>query len=291
MQQRIITGVCLIILVLSCMFIIPSSIPMFILMLLIAGFAGYEWYQLMPEQAKQRQNARKPAKKTDAILYGVIVAWISALPIIVLMAMGGIAFSVMKFALIASSIFWLVSIYWTLNYPKEYQQWYNKSLYAIGCVLIASAVFSMFFLWRMSAEYLLYVFLLVWGADSGAYFVGRQFGQTQLAPKVSPNKTVEGLVGGIITTLLIMIAIMLCSSIKMDMKYWVVFLIIAMITVLYSVQGDLFESMLKRRADVKDSGTILPGHGGVLDRVDSLLAATPIFLLGLYVLELLGVAI
>lgn len=291
MQQRIITGVILMIAVLACMFI-PSRLPMFILMLLIAGFAGYEWYQLMPEQAKQRQqSSRKPVKKNDAILYGVIVAWVSAMPLVVLIAMGGVAFSVMKYVLLASCIFWLVSVYWTFNFPKLHQQWYNKNLYVIGCILIASATFAMYFLWRMSAEYLLYVFLLVWGADSGAYFVGRKFGETQLAPKVSPNKTVEGLIGGIITTLLIMIGIMLCSSIQMEMKYWAVFLVIAILTVFASVQGDLFESMLKRRADVKDSGTILPGHGGVLDRVDSLLSATPVFLLGLYLLELMGASI
>lgn len=293
MQQRIITGAILILVVLACMFI-PSRVPMFVLMLLIAGVAGHEWYKLMPNQISSNQRFRdkrnsKPAKESDAILYSIIVAWVSALPLIVLIAMGGIAFTIMKYVLMVSCVFCCISLYWTLNFPQEYRQWYNSSLYVIGCVLIASAVFSIFFLWRMSVEYLLYVLLLVCGVDSGSYFIGRKFGETPLVEKVSPKKTLEGLIGGIVTALLIMMGIMLFSSIDMDMKYWVFFILVSILTVFASVQGDLFESMLKRIADVKDSGSILPGHGGVLDRVDSLLFAAPVFLLGLYVLQLLGV--
>lgn len=303
MQQRIITGVCLIILVLSCMFLIPvvlpkfAMIPMFILMLAIAGIAGFEWYRLMP--AKDDSSRRRPSrqrqprevKQSDAILYGVIVAWVSALPLAcVWLIGGGTVFAVMKYILLICVLFWCVTVYWMLNYPKE-QDWYNQSLYVSGCILIASAVFSMFFLWNMSKEYLLYVFLLVWGADTGAYFVGRQFGQNKLCPEVSPNKTVEGLIGGVITTVIIMLLIVAFGSIQMSLGQWAIFIVIAILTVFASIQGDLFESMIKRSAGIKDSGTILPGHGGVLDRVDSLLSATPVFLLGLYVLELLGVAV
>ena len=134
----------------------------------------------------------------------------------------------------------------------------------------------------------MYLFLLVWGADSGAYFIGRKFGNKKLAPKVSPNKSVEGLYGGIVTSMLIVITVTLLY-LNISIPELLLFLILSVLTVFSSVLGDLFESMIKRRAGIKDSGRILPGHGGVLDRIDSLLAAAPIFAAGMYVLKLIGV--
>lgn len=290
MKQRIITAIWLIVLVLGCMFALPSAIPMAILMLVLAGMAGYEWYKLMPASPKNAQNSPQK-QKNDAILYGVIIAWLAGLPIATTFFTLNYTFMVMKYILILVSAFWAFSVYWVLQYPRLDEQWYNTLLYSVGCILISSASFAMFFLWKMSPEYLLYMFLLVWGADSGAYFIGRKFGKTKLSPQVSPNKSVEGLIGGIFTTILMMIVIVAFGSLTMSVGQWIVFLIIAILTVMASVQGDLFESMIKRRAGIKDSGTILPGHGGVLDRVDSLLAAAPIFLLGLYLLDWLGVAV
>ena len=134
----------------------------------------------------------------------------------------------------------------------------------------------------------MYLFLLVWGADSGAYFVGRKFGKNKLAPNVSPNKSVEGLYGGIATTIIIMFVVQY-FYLNLTALQLILFLILSLITVFASVLGDLFESMVKRRAGIKDSGRVLPGHGGVLDRIDSLLAAAPVFAAGIYVLKLIGV--
>jgi phosphatidate cytidylyltransferase len=117
-------------------------------------------------------------------------------------------------------------------------------------------------------------------ADSGAYFAGRAFGRHKLAPKVSPAKTLEGLAGGLLLTSALSIGV--ACSLKLSVGAWCGFVGLSMLTVLASVHGDLVESMLKRRAGIKDSGTILPGHGGVLDRIDSLLSATPIFALGFW---------
>ena len=127
-------------------------------------------------------------------------------------------------------------------------------------------------------EILLYLLSLVWVADIGAYFSGRRFGRHKLAPAISPGKTREGVIGGLMANLLWMLLIYQFSL------GWglalLPFLIIGLATSLISVVGDLFESVLKREAGVKDSGKLLPGHGGVLDRVDSVIAAAPIFISG-----------
>ena len=134
----------------------------------------------------------------------------------------------------------------------------------------------------------MYLFLLVWGADSGAYFVGRKLGRKKLAPDVSPNKSVEGLYGGIFTAAIIVLVVQY-FYLDLTVTQHILFLLLSIVTVFGSVLGDLFESMIKRRAGIKDSGRILPGHGGVLDRIDSLLAAAPIFAAGVYILKLIGV--
>jgi len=128
-------------------------------------------------------------------------------------------------------------------------------------------------------EMLLYLFTLVWIADIGAFFSGRRFGKHKLAPNISPGKTWEGLVGGVIANLIWILAVYLLTA------GWglglMQFLVIGIATSMISVVGDLFESILKREAGVKDSGKLLPGHGGVLDRIDSVIAASPVFVGGL----------
>jgi len=127
---------------------------------------------------------------------------------------------------------------------------------------------------------LLYLLSLVWVADIGAYFSGRKFGKYRLAPGISPGKTWEGAVGGVILNLCWMLIVFQISN-GWGMVWWQ-FLLIGIATSVISVVGDLYESILKREAAVKDSGGLLPGHGGVLDRVDSIIAATPVFISGLY---------
>jgi phosphatidate cytidylyltransferase len=128
---------------------------------------------------------------------------------------------------------------------------------------------------------LLYTLTLIWIADIGAYFAGKRFGQNKLAPGISPGKTREGVIGGIVCNLIWMSFVFWISG-GWGMNFWQ-FICIGLFTSAMSVVGDLYESILKREAGVKDSGTLLPGHGGVLDRVDGVIAATPIFIFGLYI--------
>ncbi len=127
--------------------------------------------------------------------------------------------------------------------------------------------------------HVLLLMAIVWSADITAYFFGRAFGRTKLCPAVSPGKSVEGAVAGVTAALLLGIAVAVSQNLPAPSM--VRFILLVVVTATISIVGDLFESMLKRSANMKDSGTLLPGHGGVLDRVDSLTAAAPVYLLGL----------
>ncbi len=132
---------------------------------------------------------------------------------------------------------------------------------------------------RFGIELLIYLMLLVWGADSGAFFAGRRWGQRRLAPKISPGKTWEGVYGALVAALLLAMLATVYFGFRAERA--LMFSLLSIVTVLFSIVGDLFESMLKRRRGIKDSGNILPGHGGILDRIDSLTAAAPVFCFGL----------
>lgn len=127
-------------------------------------------------------------------------------------------------------------------------------------------------------RWLLLALVLVWAADTGAYFTGRRFGKRKLAPRISPNKTVEGLAGGVL--LAVLVALVGAPLAGATLEQMPAVALVAVATILASVTGDLFESLLKRHIGVKDSGDLIPGHGGVLDRMDSVLAALPVFALG-----------
>lgn len=131
------------------------------------------------------------------------------------------------------------------------------------------------------SPYVLFLVMLIWVADSGAYFAGRLWGRRKLVPLISPGKTWAGVYGALGGSLLFALG----GGIALGVTRWPWFVAVCMVTVVFAIVGDLFESMLKRQHGAKDSGSLLPGHGGILDRVDSLTAAAPVFAAGLWSLS------
>lgn len=134
---------------------------------------------------------------------------------------------------------------------------------------------------------IMYVMFVVWGADVGAYFAGRKFGKSKLAPSVSPGKTWEGVYGGLAVTFLMALGggylLENEAGLTLDATQWLLLIVVTLAITFVSVVGDLIESMVKRHRGIKDSSNLLPGHGGVMDRIDSMTAALPMFALALSV--------
>lgn len=150
----------------------------------------------------------------------------------------------------------------------------------VGLLFILSFALAMIALREapFSAWVLLFSMLMIWVMDSGAYFAGRRFGQRKLALHVSPGKTWEGVAGGIVLALIVSAVVWWIWAGQLEQQPGLaVFVVFSSLIAALSVYGDLFESLLKRQVGIKDSGKILPGHGGVLDRIDSLLLAMPLF--------------
>jgi phosphatidate cytidylyltransferase len=166
-------------------------------------------------------------------------------------------------ALMLSALFWIVVAPFWLRRGVQ-----RRGLAVAGFVVILPAALAFVILKPLEV---LLVLLLVWIADTAAYFVGRAWGKRKLAPAISPGKTWEGALGGAAGALVY--AIILGTFI--EGLFWVPYLLAAALLAVLSIVGDLFESAAKRQAAVKDSGTLLPGHGGVLDRIDSATAALP----------------
>ena len=147
-------------------------------------------------------------------------------------------------------------------------------------ILLLGAYASSLKLLYIDAALLLLIFAVVWAADIGAYFFGKSYGKRKLAKKISPGKTWEGVFGGLCASALTLVVGTYWMVLSLNQQ--LALLTLALVAVCFSVFGDLFESLLKRSAGLKDSGRILPGHGGVLDRVDGLIAALPIFSSGYF---------
>jgi phosphatidate cytidylyltransferase len=262
LRQRIITALILAALVLAALFWLPARITSAIITLLVLAGA-WEW-------------AAFPGLKHPLARLGY-VALIAAC--IAFVWSHGTDSPRADQLLSAALIWWLAALVWIAAMPGTV----NRASAALaGILVLVPAWLALIRLHAHAPFWLLFLLLLVVAADVGAYFAGRQFGRHKLAPKVSPGKTWEGVAGGLLAA-----AIMAAAGtawFKVDAG---AFVGVCAVVVLASIVGDLTESLFKRHAGLKDSGTLLPGHGGVLDRVDSVTAAAPIFLIGMERLGLL----
>jgi len=238
----------------------------------ISIWCSYEWAALMGIQSKF-------PKILAALVMSLFMA--STLYLIEVRSLSIIS------VLYISAIWWLIAILLVISYPRSSRVWGKSKVPKafMGLITLIPWWIALSFIRIIpNGEYIvLFLFVLIWTADSGAYFAGRLFGKHKLLPEVSPGKTWEGFFGAIVATGLL--ATLTAFFLKLNTYEFFMFIMLSVLTVVISVFGDLFESMIKRQAGVKDSGTILPGHGGALDRLDSIFAAAPIFALGLYLIK------
>ncbi|MEH6415996.1 phosphatidate cytidylyltransferase [Pseudomonas sp. CGJS7] len=188
-----------------------------------------------------------------------------------------------KIASLIGVIWWLLALLWLqrFNFASDHRTYARMFKLAAGALSVIPAWCALVWIHAEGPNghwWLLAALAVVWAADSGAYFAGRKFGMLKLAPRVSPNKTVEGLIGGAVAGVAAGVGFSLLAGATTAQLPWVA--LVSLVAVLFSVVGDLFESLLKRHAGVKDSGHLIPGHGGILDRIDGVLAALPVFALG-----------
>ena len=211
--------------------------------------------------------------------------WVSGL---CLLSVISIQYLSIGFMVSITSIIWLLAAAVLMKYgnnglPNHLTALFRKQGFGIASAIILLASFwvAAIFLHEspMGPQQLLYILVSVWLADTGGYFVGKKWGKKALAQAVSPNKTWEGVWGALtLTTIWAILAFEMGLGGGLSLQTW---LLLTLSSVAMSIVGDLFESLFKRSHNIKDSGNLLPGHGGVLDRIDSLIAAVPIFVAGL----------
>lgn len=218
----------------------------------------------------------------DTLQRTVLVALNLLLMVLLVWASDG-SLVLLQIASLTGVAWWLVALLWLRNFQFGADRGSPACIakLAAGTLAILPAWTALILIHAApehGPRWLLAALTTVWAADSGAYFAGRHFGKRKLAPRISPNKTVEGLVGGVLAG--VATAALFGWFAGVTLAQLPGLLLVALAAVFASVLGDLFESLLKRHAGAKDSGDVIPGHGGVLDRIDGVLAALPVFALG-----------
>lgn len=256
-KQRLIMTLILIPLVLGLIIYAPHLIFLGMITILVLGMS-FEWQQFFSLYFYDN-----PWIKTGLVFLGAILVskfW--------------------YFFIYIDLLFWGFAIYAIVLYPKQQEKWaHSAGISFIGWLLLGVWM-SILVEWQSSAEgieFLFSVLLIVWAADIGAYLAGKKWGQHKMIPQVSPGKSWEGLWGGL--SLAMLIAYL--ETIYIEPSSLFVWMLVSFATALISVVGDLWISVLKRHVALKDTGHLIPGHGGLLDRLDSLLAAIPVFYFGM----------
>lgn len=254
LKTRIITAVISLVALGVVLFVVPASVAELIIAVVVVAGA-WEWSGFLGSTGPETRWG------FVAVIAGMVAAsYVSLLQASDLILQ--IAF-----------VWWFAAFLWTLFFPTPIP----SIIRWVGGMLVLVPMFvALIILYRIGPVVLLLALLIVWAADIGAYFVGKQFGRVKLAPSISPGKTWEGVLGG-----LLLVALLTVVASYLTNTDLAVLLPFCLAVAALSIVGDLTVSMFKRTAGVKDSGKLFPGHGGVLDRVDSVAAAAPLFALGL----------
>lgn len=255
--QRLITSLILVPLVLLMIFYgHPWLLAGIVLLIFLA--AGRECFQLIPLKKLSMQ-----------------VVFLAVL----LLCLGACAY-LFSYWLVIGLILWIFIVLAILTFPGSQYYWgYPAVVAGVCCILLPLFIQSLIHVYYLpeGKALLVYLLFLIWASDIGAYLSGKLLGKHKLIPQVSPGKSWEGVLGGVILAMIIAVVASIYFE-PVAKAYW---LFLAFITVIISIFGDLFISILKRRCHLKDTGAIIPGHGGILDRLDSLIAALPLFYFGL----------
>jgi len=256
LKQRIITAIAAGLMLLVVLFVLPVPVARLVIGLILL-VAAWEWSGLIGQESLAGRAvyvALMAVMLVAAYHYGTDE---------------GTFLLIMEFGL----GWWLAALVWTLVYPTAVP---IALRWLCGFLIIVPAWLALDWLYRLNPLFLLLVLTVVWAADIGAYFTGKRFGRVKLAPQISPGKTWEGVFGGLAGVAVITLVHSTWSGINLA-----VLIPLCLAVGVVSIVGDLTVSIFKRSAGVKDSGSLFPGHGGVLDRADSITAAAPLFALGL----------
>ncbi len=261
LKQRVITGAILIIAVLLGVTLLPNTFFSIVALIAFVSLGGWEWARMVGCDDDKSRG-----------IFVTILLLVSIIPILwhdsrwIFIAVGVIA--------------WGVALVLLATYEQGMSLYKNnKWILRIAAFLVLIPAWSaLVILHQQRPALVLYLIFLVAIADSGAYFTGKAMGKNKLAPELSPGKTREGMLGGLVGAVIWSVL----GAWYLGISDWFYFIFLSLAVAILSVAGDLFESLIKREAGKKDSGNILPGHGGILDRVDGLIATLPLFTLGIF---------
>ena len=275
LKQRLITAALLILTTLAAFIFLPTGMVALVLGVFVA-LGAWEWAAL----AGWSSARARLAYATACLALLMLAYWLLQLPWV-----GAGITALVSLWLLG----WAVIFYWVIAYQRGRRTVpRSRTLQAgIGLLVMVSAWSALVVLhgsFGGGVYLLILLMLLVWGADTAAFFVGRRWGKHRLADRISPGKTWEGFLGALAAT--VGIAWICSAPLGLAAFERLLFLLLCLVTVAFSVLGDLLESLLKRLAGVKDSSALLPGHGGILDRIDSMLAAAPVFAIGVSILRI-----
>ena len=262
LRQRVITGIALGAGILTGVLLLPNA-WLALAFAMVSLLAAWEWARL-------------------TALPGTLWRGVYVLAVAVLLMAAWVYPEHARTVFLVAVLWWAASVILLAAYEPGWlhTRWLWGLLGLSGFVVLVPTWLAVVHLHAQHPALLVFLLVLVSMSDVFAYFAGRRYGKNKLAPSLSPGKTREGLWGALLGALPLVLAGMYVLG--LDRAAWIYFLGLSLVCVLLAVIGDLYESLLKRRAGAKDSGTILPGHGGVLDRIDSLTAAAPCFMFGVY---------